>query len=75
MGLFDAIWDIGVGVLQQELGGHQIAALAQVVGNDTRQMASHLAQALPGLTDHLTPGGHLPSSGSVSRAREALIHR
>jgi uncharacterized protein YidB (DUF937 family) len=133
MGLFDAIRDIGVGVLQQELGGQpnamgnalrsvldnngglaglldrfrqsglgghadswvgtganlpldaqqivsalgsdQVAALARDLGIDTRQMASHLAQVLPGFIDHLTPGGQLPASGSVSQALEALLRR
>ncbi len=133
MGLFDAIRDIGVGVLRQELGGQpdgmgnalrsvldnngglaglldrfrqsglgghadswvgtganlpldaqqivsalgsdQVAALARGLGIDTRQMASHLAQVLPGLVDHLTPGGQLPAQGSASQALEALLRR
>jgi uncharacterized protein YidB (DUF937 family) len=57
------------------LGDSQVAALAQRFGIDTGQLASHLAQALPGLVDHLTPGGQLPSEDSVASSLSALMGR
>ena len=42
--------------LQAVLGSEKVTALAQSLGIDTSQVAA----ALPGLVDHLTPGGQLP---------------
>ncbi len=41
------------------LGSTQVQNLTHAMGVDSSQ----LAQALPGLIDHLTPGGQLPQGG------------
>ena len=45
--------------IQAVLGSEQVAGLAKSMGIDSSQ----LAHALPGLIDHLTPGGQLPQGG------------
>ena len=42
--------------IQSVLGSEQVASLTKAMGIDSSQLAS----ALPGLIDHLTPGGQLP---------------
>ncbi|MGN6209574.1 YidB family protein [Asticcacaulis sp.] len=45
--------------IQAVLGSEQVAGLAKSMGIDSSQ----LAHALPGLIDHLTPGGQIPQGG------------
>ena len=45
--------------IQSVLGSEQVAGLTKAMGIDSSQ----LAHALPGLIDHLTPGGQLPQGG------------
>jgi uncharacterized protein YidB (DUF937 family) len=45
--------------IQAVLGSEQVAGLTKAMGIDSSQ----LAHALPGLIDHLTPGGQLPQGG------------
>ena len=59
--------------VQNALGRDQIAQLAQKFGLPTGQVASHLAQLLPGLVDHVTPDGQLPQNhGMVESALSTL---
>ena len=46
--------------LQAALGADRIDALAQQVGMPAGDLSSQLAQVLPQVVDHLTPGGQLP---------------
>ena len=45
--------------IQSVLGSEQVQGLTKAMGIDSSQLAS----ALPGLIDHLTPGGQLPQGG------------
>ena len=45
--------------IQSVLGSEQVAGLTKAMGIDSSQ----LAHALPGLIDHLTPGGQMPQGG------------
>ncbi|WP_297909282.1 YidB family protein [Thiomonas sp.] len=51
--------------IQQVLDAPMLADLADKLGVDPQQAASSLAQVLPQLVDHLTPGGSLPGAGEV----------
>ncbi|WP_050475719.1 YidB family protein [Herbaspirillum rhizosphaerae] len=48
--------------VSQALGDDQLSGLAQATGIPQGDIAGHLAQILPGLVDHLTPGGQVPES-------------
>jgi uncharacterized protein YidB (DUF937 family) len=47
-------------VLSQILGQGQLGQIAQQMGMSHEQVAGGLAQALPGVVDHMTPGGEIP---------------
>ena len=47
--------------LQQVLGSGPIAAFAQKLGIPPDQAASHLAEILPHIVDHLSPNGTAPT--------------
>ncbi|WP_390901493.1 YidB family protein [Silvimonas soli] len=51
--------------LHQVLGSDTVAAVAQKLGVDPQEAASHLSQLLPKAVDTLTPNGELPSSDSL----------
>jgi uncharacterized protein YidB (DUF937 family) len=53
---------IDASVLQQVLGQGQLAQIAQKFGMSPDQAASSLAQALPGVVDHMTPTGSVPEN-------------
>ena len=48
-------------VLSQILGQGQLGQIAQQMGMSHEQAAGSLAQALPGVVDHMTPGGEIPA--------------
>ncbi len=52
---------IDAGSIQQALGMPVIQNLAAKYGVDTNQVSNLLAQHLPGIVDHLTPGGQAQS--------------
>lgn len=49
--------------LSQVLGNDTLSALAQQLGLNTGDVAGQLSNILPGLVDHLTPGGQAPAGG------------
>ena len=53
--------------VQQVLGSAPIAAFAQRLGIPQEQAASHLAQLLPHVVDHLTPDGSIPADGTSAQ--------
>lgn len=57
--------------VQQALGP-QVQQLAQQHGMTTDAVSSALSQLLPGLVDHLTPGGQLPSGGGLQQQLSSL---
>ena len=52
--------------------GPQVSQIAQQHGMAADAVSSVLAQLLPGLVDHLTPGGQLPSAGGLEQGLTAL---
>ena len=46
--------------LSQIFGQGQLGQIAQQMGMSHEQAADGLAQALPGVVDHMTPGGEIP---------------
>lgn len=57
------------------LGQGQLAQIAQRLGLDPQQAASHIADALPKAVDHLTPEGNLPAEGAIASALAMLKAR
>lgn len=51
-------------VLAGTAAGQHVEAMAQKMGVDPSQVFSQLAQHLPGVVDHLTPNGQVPSGGN-----------
>jgi uncharacterized protein YidB (DUF937 family) len=59
--------------ISNALGGDQIKEIAAKLGIPADQAAGGLAQVLPHLIDHLTPGGQVPASNdAVQVALSAL---
>ncbi|MFZ6658396.1 YidB family protein [Undibacterium sp. TJN19] len=54
--------------IQQALSGGQLQQLADAAGLSHEGAASHLAEFLPGLIDHLTPHGQVPEAGNINPA-------
>ena len=53
--------------LQQALGAEHLSQLAQTAGINKDQLLQQLSAALPGVIDHLTPGGQMPTgAGALS---------
>lgn len=50
------------------LGSSQVGQIAQKLGIDPQQVASHVATLLPQVVNHLTPNGQMPASGAVGEA-------
>jgi uncharacterized protein YidB (DUF937 family) len=48
-------------ILQQVLGSGALAQIAQQFGVSPQHAADSVAQALPGVVDHLTPNGTIPA--------------
>ena len=61
-------------VLAQIFGQGQLGQIAQQMGMSQEQAAGGLAQALPGVVDHMTPGGEIPAEQNdlVAQALEIL---
>jgi uncharacterized protein YidB (DUF937 family) len=57
---------ISPGDLASALGADQINTLASQTGMSRDELLSGLSQRLPGVIDHLTPNGRLPSENEVS---------
>ena len=57
------------------LGNGQLTQIAQQLGIDPQQAASHIADMLPKAVDHLTPNGQLPAEGAIASALELLKGR
>jgi uncharacterized protein YidB (DUF937 family) len=51
--------------LQQALGAEHLSQLAQSAGLNKDQLLQQLSAALPGVIDHLTPGGQIPAAGTL----------
>lgn len=51
--------------IQAVLGSEQVAAIASKLGVDPQQVASQIAQVLPGLVSKLTPNGQMPEGGDL----------
>jgi uncharacterized protein YidB (DUF937 family) len=51
--------------LQSALGQTTISDLARHAGISEQELLTHLAQALPGVVDKLTPNGRIPSQTEV----------
>jgi uncharacterized protein YidB (DUF937 family) len=61
--------------LQQVLGQGQLAQIANALGLDHATAAGGLAQVLPELVNHLTPGGQLPAAGEAQSALAELARQ
>lgn len=59
---------ISAAQIQQALSGGQLQQLANVAGISQEGAASHLAEFLPGIIDHLTPHGQVPEAGNINPA-------
>jgi uncharacterized protein YidB (DUF937 family) len=68
---------IDADALTQALGHGQLGALAQSLGLAPQEAIGGLAQVLPHVVDHMTPGGHVPESATdmIAQALSALQHR
>jgi uncharacterized protein YidB (DUF937 family) len=53
------------GALGSALGQQTISNLAQRAGMSEQDLLAQLAQALPGIVNHLTPNGRLPLAGEL----------
>ncbi len=51
--------------ITQALGGGPVGRIAQQLGLDPQAAGNLLAQVLPHLVDHMTPGGQLPANGAA----------
>lgn len=60
------------GQITQALGGGSIARIAQELGVDPQQAGNLLAQVLPHLIDHMTPGGQLPANAGQAPSTDVL---
>lgn len=59
---------ISAAQIQQALSGGQLQQLADAAGISHEGAASHLAEFLPGIIDHLTPHGQVPEAGDINPA-------
>ncbi|MFZ6640515.1 YidB family protein [Undibacterium sp. TC4M20W] len=59
---------ISAAQIQQALSGGQLQQLADAAGISHEGAASHLAEFLPGIIDHLTPHGQVPEAGNIDPA-------
>jgi uncharacterized protein YidB (DUF937 family) len=57
--------------VQQALGGH-VQQLAAQHGLSADVVSKTLSQLLPGLVDHLTPNGQVPSAGALEQGLSSL---
>ena len=59
--------------ITQALGGDSVAQIAQQLGIDPGKASALLAQVLPHVVDHLTPGGQLPTGAAAEAPRPDAI--
>jgi len=59
--------EISPASLESALGGDTIDALSKQTGMDRNSLLSGMSQYLPGLVDHLTPNGRLPTPDEAAR--------
>ncbi|MFZ6778241.1 YidB family protein [Undibacterium sp. Ji83W] len=59
---------ISAAQIQQALSGGQLQQLADAAGISHEGAASHLAEFLPGIIDHLTPHGQVREAGNINPA-------
>ena len=57
----------------QALGSDTVSKLAAQAGLDPKAAAGHLSGMLPGLVDHLTPGGALPDASALQGSLQGLL--
>ncbi len=57
---------ISAAQIQQALSGGHLQQLADAAGLSHEAAASHLAEFLPGIIDHLTPHGQVPEAGNIN---------
>ena len=53
--------------LEAALGGDTLDSLAQQTGMDRDSLLKELSQHLPGVVDHLTPNGRVPTADEAAR--------
>jgi uncharacterized protein YidB (DUF937 family) len=59
--------------LHQALGSEQVQALAQQAGIPAEHATSGLAELLPGIIHHLTPGGSVPEGQDIQQGLGGLL--
>jgi uncharacterized protein YidB (DUF937 family) len=59
--------------IAQALGSGSIGHIAQQLGINPQEAGALLAQVVPHLIDHLTPGGQLPANAAQVPQSDALI--
>jgi uncharacterized protein YidB (DUF937 family) len=64
---------VAPGALHNILGSDLVQQLAAKTGLPVDQLLPQVAQHLPGLVDHLTPDGQLPSTGGLVDAGLAWL--
>ncbi len=69
----DANLPVSADQIRSVLGSDMVARFAEKVGVDPQTAASHLAELLPQVVNHLTPNGEIPQ-GAVG-ALEGLLDR
>jgi uncharacterized protein YidB (DUF937 family) len=63
------------GDVEQVLGRDSIESIARQLGIGTDEAARGVAQVLPEVVDHLTPGGQVPSADRQASSLEELARR
>jgi uncharacterized protein YidB (DUF937 family) len=59
--------------ITQALGSDRVQQLAAATGIDVSSLAPKLAEILPQLVDHLTPGGKIPTGGLAGALFEQAL--
>src|SRR5271166_6360254 len=59
--------------IAQALGSGSIGRIAQQLGINPQQAGTLLAQVVPHLIDHMTPGGQIPANATQVPQADALI--
>ena len=59
--------------IQSVLGDNLVPRLAQAMGVSPEAASGHLAELLPGIVNHLTPGGSVPQKNELSSMAQALL--
>jgi uncharacterized protein YidB (DUF937 family) len=60
--------------ISQALGSGTIGRIAQQLGINPQEAGNLLAQVVPHLVDHMTPGGQLPATGTAAAAPDLLAN-